>query len=158
LVHDICLVRQFTTSITVRFDDAAIANFFDEHVDQGLKPDSFARIWIHTHPGASAQPSLTDEETFARCFGRSDWAVMAILAKSGQAFARLQVNVGPKAGIRIPIDIDYGCAFPQTNQKSWIDEYDRFVGPEPIPRDWGKDQSPRQPLVAVEQQTAGGWR
>jgi len=49
--------------VTVEFDDAAVADFFDEQVDQGRRPEEFSRIWLHTHPGASAQPSHTDEET-----------------------------------------------------------------------------------------------
>jgi len=79
LVTDICLVRQFCTAISVRFDDTAVADFFDLQVEDGLKPQRFARLWLHTHPGASAEPSSTDEETFARCFGGADWALMVRL-------------------------------------------------------------------------------
>src|SRR5947209_14095353 len=43
--------------------------------------EQFARLFMHTHPGNSPQPSATDEETFARVFGRCDWAVMFILAR-----------------------------------------------------------------------------
>ena len=77
LVEDVCLVTQHCTEVTVRFDDPAVADFFDAQVDAGLPPQRFARIWIHTHPGKSPHPSQTDEETFARCFGASDWAVMS---------------------------------------------------------------------------------
>ena len=38
---------------------------------------------------------MTDEETFARVFGRTDWAVMFILARQGQSYARLRFHVGP---------------------------------------------------------------
>ena len=63
----------------------------------GLPPERFARIWVHTHPGKSPHPSITDEETFQRCFGNSDWAVMFILARGGQSYARLRLNAGPGA-------------------------------------------------------------
>jgi predicted PurR-regulated permease PerM len=33
----------------VAFDDAAVADFFDEQVDQGVVPERCGRIWIHTH-------------------------------------------------------------------------------------------------------------
>src|SRR5665213_1188585 len=94
-VQDIRLMRQVCCPVTVQFDDAAVADFFDEQVDQGRRPEEFSRIWLHTHPCDSAQPSLTDEETFARCFGCTDWALMFILARGGETYARLRFNVGP---------------------------------------------------------------
>src|SRR5689334_18540998 len=75
LVEDVELVRQTCTWATVEFDDEGVANFFDEQVDKGRQPESFARLWLHTHPANSAEPSGTDEETFSRVFGRSTWAV-----------------------------------------------------------------------------------
>ena len=80
LIEDIRLVKQTTTLVSVAFDDESVADLFDELVDEGLRPEQFARVWIHTHPGDSAHPSGVDEETFARCFGTTDWAVMFILA------------------------------------------------------------------------------
>ena len=90
LVTDLQLVTQISTSVSVNFDDAAVADFFDRQVDCGLLPAQFARIWIHTHPGHSAEPSSVDEETFVRVFGQTDWAVMFILAQEGATYARLQ--------------------------------------------------------------------
>jgi hypothetical protein len=62
LVEDIKLVKQTCTFTTVAFDDESVADFFEDQVEAGLTPEQFARVWIHTHPGASAQPSLTDED------------------------------------------------------------------------------------------------
>ena len=90
LVHDLRLVRQTCTSVSVAFDDRAVADMFDEQVDLGRRPEQFARIWIHTHPGSSAVPSALDEATFQDVFGRCDWAVMFILARGGATYARLQ--------------------------------------------------------------------
>ena len=73
------------------------ADKHDEQVDQGRNPERFARLWIHTHPANCAEPSPVDEETFARVFGSCTWAVMAILAKGGQTYARLRFGVGPTA-------------------------------------------------------------
>jgi proteasome lid subunit RPN8/RPN11 len=103
-VEDVQLVAQACTSVSVKFDDAAVATFFDEQVDRG-RPELFARLWLHTHPGNSAEPSGTDEATFARVFGRSDWAVMFILAAGGQTSARLQLNVGPGAEVQLPVEV-----------------------------------------------------
>ena len=85
LVEDIRLVRQQCSAVSVHFDDDAVADFFDEQVDEGRRPEQFGRIWVHTHPGQSAHPSGVDEETFSRCFGRADWAAMVHAAKVGAA-------------------------------------------------------------------------
>jgi proteasome lid subunit RPN8/RPN11 len=82
-IEDVVLVRQVCSEISVKFEDAAVADHFDKQVDLGRTPEQFARIWIHTHPGTSPVPSRTDEETFERCFGGSDWAVMFILVCGG---------------------------------------------------------------------------
>ena len=102
LIEDFQLVRQVCDVASVSFDDASVADFFDRQVDAGLKPCQVGRIWVHSHPGSCPQPSVTDEETFARVFGRADWAVMFILARGGQTFARLQFNVGRGATSTCP--------------------------------------------------------
>ena len=83
-VVDFVTVKQDVTVASVAFDDNAVADFFDAQVDAGRKPDQFARIWAHTHPGNSPEPSHTDEETFHRVFGHCEWAVMFILAQNGK--------------------------------------------------------------------------
>ena len=100
-VEDLQLVLQTCSPISVEFDDQAVADFFDEQVDAGPQPEEFARIWVHTHPGNSPQPSGTDEKTFERVFGQSDWALMFILARAGDCYARLRYNVGPGADIEL---------------------------------------------------------
>src|SRR5688572_5243805 len=56
LVEDVCLIRQRCSQVTVEFEDVAVADYFDRQVDRGMKPEQFARIWIHTHPGNSSDP------------------------------------------------------------------------------------------------------
>ena len=58
-------------------------------MEQGHHPEQFARLWIHTHPGSSPHPSGPDEDTFERVFGKCHWAVMFIMARTGQTYARL---------------------------------------------------------------------
>lgn len=127
LVEDVRLVRQSCTAVSVQFEDAAVADFFDEQIDQGRHPAQFARLWLHTHPGDSPQPSATDEETFARCFGRTDWSVMFILACGGQTYVRLQFNAGPGGSQVIPSSVDYNRSFPATDHRAWDREYDENV-------------------------------
>ena len=123
LIADVQLVKQQCTSMTVAFDDTSVADYFDEQCDAGRRPEQFASIWIHTHPGKSAEPSGTDEETFARCFGNSDWSIMAIVAVGGATYARLQFNVGPAASISIPMEVDFSSAFSGSDCEAWEQEY-----------------------------------
>src|SRR3954470_20630862 len=116
---DIRLIRQICTACTTKFDDAAVADFFDEQVDLGLKPAQFGRLWLHTHPGNSALPSGTDEETFSRAFGGADWAVMFILAAGGQRYARLRFAAGPGGALRIRSRIDFCEQFPASDRAAW---------------------------------------
>ena len=127
LVDDVRLVRQRCTWASVRFDDAAVADFFDGEVDAGREPEEFGRLWLHTHPGRSAQPSEIDEQTFARCFGPADWSAMFILARGGQTYARLRFGVGPGGAWEIPVEVDFHGPFPATDQPAWEQEYAEAV-------------------------------
>ncbi len=156
LVVDVQLVRQTCSWAHVAFDDESVADFFDRQVDAQRRPEQFARLWVHTHPGDCPLPSRTDEETFDRVFGRADWAVMVILAREGQSYARLRFNVGPGAEIEIPIERDYMRPFAGCDPIAWEQEYlahvqieqptrkpttnRRFV-PSELPKDflWGEE-------------------
>ncbi len=131
-VEAFATVAQTATSVSVAFDDAAVADFFDTQVDAGRRPHQFARIWCHTHPGDCPQPSGIDEETFQRVFGRSDWAVMFILARGGETYARLRFNAGPGGDMIIPVRVDYSGPFLGTDHETWAREYDRNVRAESI--------------------------
>lgn len=106
-VRDFVTVRQKVTPMSVRFEDLAVADFFDACVDQGLAPCQCGRIWLHTHPGSSVEPSGTDEETFARVFGACDWAVMFILGRTARTYARLSFSAGPGGQLLIPVQVDW---------------------------------------------------
>ena len=130
LIEDFVTVCQKTTSVTVAFDDDAVADFYEDQVDQGRIPAQFSRVWLHTHPGNSAIPSSVDEDTFDRVFGNCDWAVMAILARGGQTYARLRFNVGPGGNLLIPVQVDYQIPFAGSEHAAWQAEYDINVHPE----------------------------
>lgn len=128
-IEDIRLVRQRATAITVQFEDAAVADHFDAMVDQGLTPESFARVWVHTHPGSCALPSGTDEETFERCFGSADWSVMFILAEGGQTYARLRFRAGPGGEFQVPVEVSFDEPFQGSDRNAWETEYRNCVVP-----------------------------
>jgi proteasome lid subunit RPN8/RPN11 len=108
-LDDVLLVRQRATPVTVAFDDAAVADLFDHMTDAGLPPARFARVWLHTHPGASVAPSRTDEATFTRAFGGCDWSIMAILGRTGRTYARLRFSAGPGGSIELPTAVDWAA-------------------------------------------------
>src|SRR3954470_15664559 len=47
-VEDVQLVRQTCTWVRVEFDDEEVANYFDDQVDAGRRPEQFGRLWLHT--------------------------------------------------------------------------------------------------------------
>lgn len=108
-IEDFVTVRQQVSPVTVRFEDAAVADWIDRCVDRGLPISRCARIWLHTHPGASVTPSDTDEETFARVFGGCDWSVMFILGRTGQTYARLAFAAGPGGALLLPVQVDWSA-------------------------------------------------
>jgi proteasome lid subunit RPN8/RPN11 len=128
-VTDVQLVRQTCTYVTVAFDDESVADFIDRQVDAGLTLSQCMRIWVHTHPGESAQPSSTDEQTFGRVFGSCEWAVMFIVAEGGETYARLRFNVGPGGEVKLPIAIDYAEEFEGSDWDAWEAEYLANVSP-----------------------------
>jgi len=123
LVKEFVTVKQEVTCVSVNFDDNAVGEFFDAQVDLGRKPEQFARIWLHSHPGDSPEPSVVDEETFDRVFGKCQWAAMVIVAQDNSTYARLSFNVGPGGQVLIPTAVDYSQPFGATDHEAWEDEY-----------------------------------
>jgi len=140
-IEDFVTVKQTVTSVTVSFDDTAVADYFDDCIDRGLAPARFARIWAHTHPGESPHPSSVDEQTFQRVFGDCDWAVMLIVGRTHQTFARLSFNAGPGGSVLLPVKVDWAVwpqiLLDQGAQLSeiferWMDEYGTNIREAPI--------------------------
>ena len=122
-VTEFVTVRQAATAVSVHFEDQAVADFFERCVDRGLKPSSFARIWIHTHPCASPDPSGIDEDTFTRIFGRCDWGIMFILGRTGLTYARISFSAGPGGSTLMPTSVDWE-SWPE-----WLAEHPDRLGP-----------------------------
>jgi proteasome lid subunit RPN8/RPN11 len=132
LITDIMLVKQKVTIVSVSFDDTSVADFFYQQVELQRKPEQFARIWLHTHPGNSPAPSMTDTETFHRVFGGCDWSVMCILAQGGEPYAWLHFKAGPGGDINLPVSVEYGCPFTGSDFARWADEYKANIITEPF--------------------------
>jgi proteasome lid subunit RPN8/RPN11 len=94
-VRDFVLTKQRTTPVQVDFDDVGISDYHYEYgMTRQLSPDLYFAHWWHTHPGSSATPSGTDEETFSRVFAQRGWAVMGIMSRTGEFYARLRCSAG----------------------------------------------------------------
>ena len=132
LVKDFVTVKQRASVVSVEFDDDAVAEFFEEQVDLNLSPAEFARLWVHSHPGDCPLPSPTDEQTFGRVFGASDWAAMVIVARGGQTYCRLRFNSGPGGSIEIPVAVDYSIPFEGSDHEAWHKEYKANIHVERI--------------------------
>lgn len=126
-VSNFMTVKQKVSAVSVSFDDEAVSNFFDDQVDLGRKPEQFARIWIHCHPADSPEPSILDEETFERVFGVCQWAVLFVVGRRNQTYARLSFNVGPGGQMLVPVQVDYSRDFGPSNHEQWDAEYNANV-------------------------------
>ena len=122
-MREFVTVKQQVTAVSVKFDDESVADLFENQVDLGRKPEQFARIWLHSHPGDSPEPSIIDEETFERVFGGCQWALLFVVAQNDKMYAKLSFNVGPGGQVLIPVGIDYSQAFGPSNQELWDTEY-----------------------------------
>lgn len=56
---------------------------------------------------------------------------MAIVARGGAAYARLQFRVGPGGAWEIPVEIDFAQPFAAADQAAWKRNYDALVEAEP---------------------------
>lgn len=122
-VTDFALVKQTVTAVSISFEDESVADLFEDQVESDRKPEQFARIWLHTHPGNSPEPSSVDESTFQRVFGNCDWSIMAIIAQDGSTFARLRFNTGPGSEVNIPVCVDYSYEFEAADFEIWTKQY-----------------------------------
>jgi len=142
-VEDLIVVKQSASAVTVAFDDTAVAELFDGMADAGIPPKRFARIWLHTHPGASVTPSSVDEETFTRVFGHCDWAVMGILGKTGRVSARLRFGAGPGGALEIPFEVDWSLWPDYATSRHLADDTDLWL------TEFAQLVEPTRPLAAA---------
>ncbi len=127
-LEDIAVLKQKATSVSTNMDDTALADFTDDMVDAGRKPEQFLRIWLHTHPGSSVDPSHTDEITFREAFGDCDWAIMGILGRTGNVYARIRFKAGPGLSLDLPVKTFWGSIAPEElDFDNWKRIYDERV-------------------------------
>jgi len=131
-VIDIWLPDQACTSCSTVMDDDSIANWMDDMAMAGYHPDRYSCVWMHTHPGDGPNPSGTDEDTFAKVFGRKSLAVMYILARGGRDYCRIQWNHQLNGGLVgsdevIQTEIDWSLPFGASDHAAWDEDFKRVV-------------------------------
>lgn len=128
IVEYLTMVKQTCHATTTDMDDEALAEYMDNMDQAGIPPKRCMRVWLHTHPGSSAVPSGKDEDTFRDSFGFSPWAVMGILAKGGQTYARISCNIGEgRIQQELKMVVDWSLPFLGANHALWDRMYDQCV-------------------------------
>jgi len=88
VVDVLCVPQECTGGNTEflekEYTDWREARMFDDKMD----PITFSRIWIHTHPGESPNPSNVDEDNFKKIKEDADFACMYIVAKKNKDYCR----------------------------------------------------------------------
>ena len=127
LVTDFKLIKQQCTSVEFDLDKDDMAEYQEAMTDEGLAVWQSSRILAHTHPGNSPNPSLVEEENFKRSFTIPDWAIMFIIADSGDTYCRMKINVGPGVVKEMDVVIDWSIPFGGSDVVSWASEYEDKV-------------------------------
>jgi len=126
-IIDLAVLKQKVGPASVEFDGPDIARFWMKCDSENLIPAQYTRVWIHTHPGNSATPSGTDENTFTRHWGQSDWALMVVVARDNTTTVRLRYNTGIPADYQLNMKIEYDADFPGSNKTLWDQEFTENV-------------------------------
>jgi len=90
-IVDLVVVRQEVSPVHVNLDMNWWADYQVKLYEEGIEPWQ-GSCWLHTHPEGLDGPSRTDEETMEQSFGGWNFAMMLILTKDGQFYARVDFD------------------------------------------------------------------
>jgi proteasome lid subunit RPN8/RPN11 len=133
LVVDFKTLKQEVSMASVDFDGEDLNEYMFDRLDEGLDPADSMRVWIHTHPGDSPNPSGTDEDNWKEHFSNQDWAVMFIMAKGGATYARLRVSNVVATEQKISSMVDWTANFYAVTdevRKAWKEEFEANIEEE----------------------------
>lgn len=127
LITDFHLIKQECTVVTTEMDSEGLADYLEDMVENGFQPGNCMRVWIHTHPGSSPNPSGTDEDTFKELSSKFAYFVMLIIAEKGAKFGRLAFSQGCGGTASVEWDVDWSVAGEAVDFDEWTDEYNKLV-------------------------------
>lgn len=104
LVTSLWVPKQVCTPASVEREPDQTARCIAEGAAAGLHPGLCTRVWLHTHPGDSPEPSGTDEKYWDE-FSKQHGHVMGIMARGGRTFARLALRDVYCTDIEIPVSV-----------------------------------------------------
>jgi len=111
-IEDFDVVDQEGNTAYTEMDGQALLCRAEGYNQRGIGYDRTMRVWFHTHPsGCAANPSGTDNNTFAEVFGSAPFAVMLIHSKDGSWGATLRVgnaSIGVKTKIA-SVEVDWAA-------------------------------------------------
>lgn len=124
-VSDVVMLKQEVGAAQTDLDGGAFGEMLEEMQDRGIGPVRCGKVWFHTHPDLSPEPSGQDLQT-VHTLGGSGWAAMVILGlKDRGVTAKGWLSLPTPMGrvlVARPVVVDWGWSL-----KSWQDEYDAKV-------------------------------
>lgn len=132
-VKDVVMPKQKGHSTETEWDSEDISEFVNQMLDKGYKPEEFFRIWIHTHPGFSCNPSGHDEKQIVELFGNVNFGVMAIMGKDHKMSAHLILNYKSLRTIT-EIPVKYELPDYSEHHEKWDEEIEEAIIPTAIVR------------------------
>ena len=127
-IEDIHIIKQKSSAALTTFDDDGFAEYMEDMVMDGHSSSNVGRIWLHTHPGFSSTPSMTDEDTFKDKFGLCSWAIMGILSHDDMTVWLSMTSEGQSYYMKMEIDIDWKALIDnvEINKKDFEEEYKKI--------------------------------
>jgi len=140
VVTDLIVPVQFDEPAWTEFCPSSLQDILEVWEGAGWEARQFMRVWIHSHPGTSAHPSGQDEAVFRETFGLFDWAVMAIAARGGDTYAKVQSTI---RGLRLEQTIPFlfDMAPPYGVPADLDQQLERLYSANVRPKVWPKTET-----------------
>lgn len=104
LIEDVVFVPQISRPATIEMED--LNQYVEKMSLQGIPPGRCFRVWIHTHPGDSTTPSMTDEQTFTELLADHPWFVMMIFGRNLSASCAVGIK-SPRMRVSCAVEVDW---------------------------------------------------
>lgn len=129
VICDVQLVKQVGSVATTDMDGAGLTEYLSRMDDQGFSPGHCFRVWLHTHPGDSPEPSGTDWTQYEKLKTTYEypWFAMLIISRTGKKFGRMFFSQGPGGESEVKWDVDWGYPGEEVIFEDWDEEYKTYV-------------------------------